>query len=114
MAVAPPTEQKKGFLREFQEFVASGNMIELAVGVILAAAVGVVIKAFTEGIVMQIVAAIIGKPNFDDITITLRHNVGKDPATGASIDATLRIGTVINAAITLVLTGLVLFMMIKA
>src|SRR3954452_12343703 len=99
---------KKGFIAEFREFIASGNMIELAVAVILGGAVAVVIRAFTDGIMMQIVAAVFGKPNFDDVTITLRHDVGTDPATGESIDAKLFIGTFINALITLVLTGLVL------
>jgi len=102
----------RSFLKEFKEFIATGNMIELAVAVILGAAVSAVIKAFTDGIVMQVVAAIFGKPNFDDVTITLRHNVGKD-AEGKAVDATLKIGTFINTLISLVLTGLVLFLLIK-
>ncbi len=106
---------KKGFIEEFKEFISTGNMIELAVGVILGAAVGVVIKAFTDGIMMQAVAAIFGKPDFNDVTITLRNNVGVDRVTGKkTVDATLQIGTFINALISLILTGLVLFMMIKA
>jgi len=104
---------KKGLIKEFREFIASGNMIELAVAVILAGAVGVVIKAFTDGIMLQIVAAIFGKPDFASITITLRHNVSKDPVTGKEIDSVLQIGTFINALITLVLTGLVLFAIVK-
>ena len=80
----------RGFLKEFKEFIATGNMVELAVAVILGAAVGAVIKAFTDGIIMQIVAAIFGKPNFDDVTITLRENVGADPANpGEQLDAVL-------------------------
>jgi large conductance mechanosensitive channel len=104
---------KKSFIQEFKDFIATGNMIELAVGVILGAAVGVVIKAFTDGIMMQLVAAIFGKPDFNDVKITIRKNVGKDDA-GKSLDATLQIGTFINALISLLLTGLVLFMIIKA
>jgi large conductance mechanosensitive channel len=105
-------------IQEFREFIASGNMIELAVAVILAGAVGVVIRTFTDGIMMQIVAAIFGKPNFDDVTITLREDVEtvQDPATGEMVsrDAELQIGTFINALISLVLTGLVLFAIVKA
>jgi len=110
--------KSKGLIQEFREFIASGNMIELAVAVILAGAVGVVIKAFTDGIMMQLVAAIFGKPDFNDVKITLRHNVEsvKDPVTGVVTqkDATLQIGTFINALISLVLTGLVLFAIVKA
>jgi large conductance mechanosensitive channel len=106
----------KNFLKEFREFIATGNMIELAVAVILGAAVAAVIKVFTEGIVMQIVAAIFGKPNFDQVTIVLRHNASCTTTAGVRkcTDAALQIGTFINAVITLVLTGLALFMMIKA
>jgi large conductance mechanosensitive channel len=102
-------------VREFKDFIATGNMLELAVAVILGGAVGAVIKAFTDGIMMQIVAAIFGKPDFSKVTITLRRNIGDvDPATGKKGDAVLQIGTFINTLISLVLTGLVLFMMIKA
>ena len=104
----------KSWVTEFKEFIASGNMIELAVGVILAGAVGVVIRAFTDGIMLQIVAAIVGQPNFDDVTITLRENVGKADENGEKADAVLQVGTFINALITLVLTGLVLFVIVKA
>ena len=98
----------RNFFKEFKDFIATGNMIELAVAVILAGAVGAVIAAFTNGIMMQIVAAIFGKPDFSDVTITLRENVEGDE------DAVLQIGLFINALITLILTGLVLFLIIKA
>lgn len=113
------TAKSKGLITEFKEFIASGNMTELAVGVILAGAVGVVIKAFTEGIMMQLVAAIFGQPDFNDVKITLRKHVSKvvdptDPTKVTYKDATLQIGTFINALISLVLTGIVLFAIVKA
>src|SRR6266540_3662501 len=104
----------RGFVKEFKDFVATGNMVELAVAVILGAAVGAVIKAFTEGIVMQLVAAVVGKPDFSKVTITLRRRVGAvDPVTGQKGDAVLQIGTVVNTLITLIVTGFVLFLLIK-
>lgn len=102
------------FFKEFKDFIATGNMIELAVAVILAGAVGAVITAFTEGIMMQIVAAIFGTPDFSSWTWTIRKNTGKDPVTGDPTDSVLRLGTFVNTLITLVLTGLVLFLIIKA
>lgn len=98
----------RNFFKEFKDFIATGNMIELAVAVILAGAVGAVIAAFTNGIMMQIVAATFGKPDFSDVTITLRENVEGDE------DAVLQLGAFINTLITLILTGLVLFLTIKA
>ena len=104
----------KRFLKEFRDFVATGNVIELAVAVILGAAISAVIKAFTDGIIMQVVAAVFGKPNFDSVTITLRHNVGVDPLDPTkTIDAVLKLGTFINTLISLLITGLVLFLLIK-
>ncbi len=92
---------KKGLVQEFKEFIAGGNMIELAVAVILGTALGAVIKAFTDGVMMQIVAAIFGKPNFDELSFNLS-------------DTPIFYGRVITAFIGLVLTGLVLFAIIKA
>jgi large conductance mechanosensitive channel len=112
--VRAPEETDVRFVREFKDFIATGNMIELAVAVILGGAVGAVIKAFTEGIMMQLIAAIFGKPDFSQVTITLRRNIGDvDPVTGKRGDAVLQIGSFINTLITLVLTGLVLFILIK-
>jgi len=107
----------RSFLKEFKEFIATGNMVELAVGVILGGAVGSVIKAFTDGVMMNLVAGIFGKPSFDDV---LRIKLNDDPKFGPDgttvlADGTyLEFGKVITAMVTLVLTGLVLFLIIKA
>lgn len=99
----------KKFLTEFKEFIAGGNMIELAVAVILATFIGAVIKVFTEGVVLNLVAAIVGKPDFNEVLrIKVRDAEGEDPATY------LEFGQVITAIFTLVVVGLVLFLIIKA
>jgi large conductance mechanosensitive channel len=98
----------KGFVKEFKEFISGGNMVELAVAVILASFVGAVIKVFTEGVVLNLVAAIVGKPDFNNVArIKVRDAEGEDPATY------LEFGQVITAIFTLVVVGLVLFMIIK-
>ena len=91
----------KNFLKEFKDFIATGNLIELAVAFILAAAVKVVIDSFTNDIIMQLIAAIIGKPDFSDLT----WGIGK---------AEIGIGLFLNAVISLLLIGFVLFMIVKA
>lgn len=106
----------KSLAKEFKDFISGGNMIELAVAVILAGAIGRVITAFTDGVMMNLVAAIFGKPTFDDVRIKLNDKVTYD-VDGKTIltDGTyLEIGKVITAFIALVLTGLVLFVIIKA
>lgn len=113
----------KSFVKEFKDFIITGNMIELAVGVILAAAVGSVIKVFTEDIMMNLVAAIFGKPSFNEMfrwKVSDKVKTGPDGQPvigpdGSPIDGTyLEFGKLLTAIITLVITGLVLFMIIKA
>ncbi len=104
---------KKGFLQEFREFIAGGNMIELAVAVILASFVGAVIKVFTEGVVLNLVAAIVGKPNFNEVA-RIKVRDAEVAADGSITPATfLEFGQVITAIFILVVVGLVLFMVIK-
>ena len=105
---------KKGLVQEFKEFIAGGNMLELAVAVILGAAIGKVITAFTENVMMQIVAAIFGKPNFDKVGFTLGSNETKLADGTIQKGSFIGIGSVITALISLVMVGLVLFAIIKA
>lgn len=106
---------KKGLVQEFKEFIAGGNMLELAVAVILGAAIGKVITAFTDNVLMQIVSAIVGKPNFDDVGFTIGDKVSVNPITKLETTGTfIGIGSVITAIISLIMVGLVLFAIIKA
>jgi large conductance mechanosensitive channel len=92
----------KNFLKEFKEFIATGNLVEIAVAFILAIAVKDVIDAFMDSVVNPIIGAIVGKPNLDDVlTFTVRR-------------ATISIGAVLTKLISLILVGLVLFMVLKA
>lgn len=89
----------KGLIKEFRDFLLQGDLIALAVAFIMAAAFVPVVDAFTQGIVLNFIAAIVGKPNFDDIGIS----VG---------DSRLLIGTFITAVVNLVLVGGAVFFFI--
>ena len=91
----------KGFFKEFKQFIATGNMLELAIAVILGGAVKAVIDSFTKDVVMQLVAAVGGKKDFSKLTFTLN-------------EAQIGYGNVITQALNLVIVGFVLFMIIKA
>lgn len=91
----------RNFIKEFKSFITTGNMIELAVAVILGLAVGAAVKSFTDDILMNVVAAVFGKPDFAGLTFTIGKGV-------------IKYGAFLNAVIALVTTGLVLFMIIKA
>jgi large conductance mechanosensitive channel len=64
-------------LKEFKDFLMRGNLIELAVGLVMALAFVAVVNALVADIVMPIVAAVIGKANFDNLTFTIHHSVFK-------------------------------------
>jgi large conductance mechanosensitive channel len=88
-------------LREFRDFVLKGNVLDLAIGIILGVAFGAVVTAFTEGILMALVAAIAGKPNFDALAFTLNGTP-------------ILYGRVVTALINLLLVGGALFLVVKA
>lgn len=88
-------------LKEFKEFALKGNLLEIAVGLILALAFSAVVTAFVDGIVMPLIAAVVGKPSFNSITAT----VGS---------ATLKIGVFLTALVDFLLVAFVLFLIVKA
>ena len=97
----------KNFLKEFKEFIATGNLVEFAVAFILAIAIKDVINAFMDWVVNPLIGAIVGKPSLDNfLTITIRK--------GQPDQAIISIGAVLTKLISLVIVGLVLFMALKA
>ena len=87
-------------LREFRRFVLRGNVLDLAVAVILAVAFNAVVQAFTDGVLMAAVAALFGEPNFDAIVWGLG-------------DGVLRVGALLTALVNLLLVGVALFLVVK-
>jgi large conductance mechanosensitive channel len=65
----------KKLYEEFKAFVLRGNILDLAVAVVLGAAFTAVVKAFTDGIIMPIIAAIFGKPSFGQLSFTINGSV---------------------------------------
>lgn len=58
-------------LKEFKDFVSRGNLVEIAVGLVMALAFKAVVDAFVAGLVMPLVAAVFGQPSFDSLTFTI-------------------------------------------
>lgn len=96
----------KRFIKEFRDFIATGNVIDLAVAVVLGAAVKAVIDRFMEAVVNPLIGAIVGKPNLDSfLTITMRR--------GQENESIVSFGAVLTQVINLVLVGLVLFLCVR-
>jgi len=87
-------------LKEFRDFIVKGNVLDLAVAVILAVAFGAVLVAFTDGVLMALIAAIVGKPDF---------NAHVWRVNGTPIEY----GRVLTAIVNLVLVGGSLFLVVK-
>ena len=64
----------KGIVGEFKEFVLRGNVVDLAVAVVIGAAFGAVVTALVKDLVTPLIAAIAGKPDFSGLTFTIHHS----------------------------------------
>lgn len=100
--------------KEFKNFIMTGNVIDLAVAVILAGAVGLVVNGFVADIMMPLVGHFTGGVNFADLKHVLSPAViGADGAVTTPENA-IMYGKWINAIINLIIVGFVLFMIVKA
>jgi large conductance mechanosensitive channel len=91
----------KKLFGEYRDFINQGNVVTVAVGLVMALYFKSIVDAFINGIIMPIVSAIVGEENFDDVDI----GIGS---------ATLEIGLVIQAIIMFLVVALVLFLIIRA
>lgn len=69
-----------GMISEFKEFIARGNVVDLAVGVVIGAAFGKIVSSLVADVVMPPLGLLIGNVNFSDLGVTLREAVGDSPA----------------------------------
>ena len=101
-------------LKEFKEFIMTGNVIDLAVAVILAGAVGGVVAGFTNDIMMPIVGHFTGGMDFSELKIVLTEAVTDAEGNVTTPENAILWGKWVNALINLVIVGFVLFLIVKA
>ena len=94
-------EHIKGILREFKEFALEGNVLQLAIAFILGLYFKQVVDALVNGVILNAVGAIFGKPTFDDLTFHLG-------------DGEIFYGTFITAIVTFLIVAASLFAIVKA
>lgn len=102
---------------DFKAFIARGNILDLAIAVIMGAAFGTIVKTFTDGIIMPVIGVITGGIDFKDKVI----NLGKMPVTtGAEIEAAkaakeplIMYGQFINDVITFLIVAVVMFFLAR-
>jgi len=101
-------------LKEFKDFIMTGNVIDFAIAVILAGAVGLVVNGFVNDIMMPIVGHFSGGMDFSQLAIELSPAVGVEGEDGYKAANAIRYGAWINTIISLIIVGFVLFMMARS
>jgi large conductance mechanosensitive channel len=88
-------------LREFKEFALRGNLLDLAIAFVLGVAFSAVVTSLVDDVIMNVIAALVGKPDFSDLTLTLG-------------DGVIRYGAFLTALVTFLIIAWVLFLVVKA
>lgn len=102
-------------LDEFKEFIARGNVIDLAVGVIIGGAFGGIVSSLTDDIIMPIVGAIFGGFDFSNYFIPLSSNVTASTLAAAREQgAVLAYGSFITVILNFLILAWIIFLMVKA
>ncbi len=100
--------------QEFKEFISRGNVLELAVGVILAAAFGAIVTAFTDGVLMPPIGMALGGVDFSDLALILEPaQIGAD---GVVVQEAVEVkwGLFVQKVIDFLIIAFVIFMVVKA
>ena len=102
-------------LKEFKEFIAKGNVMDLAVGVIIGGAFGLIVSSLVGDIIMPIVGAITGGVDFSNYFIPLSSNVTATTLEAAKEQgAVFAYGNFLTVVINFLILAFIIFLMVKA
>jgi large conductance mechanosensitive channel len=107
-----------GMVKEFKEFAVKGNVVDMAVGIIIGGAFGTVVKSFVDDVLMPPLGLLIGDIDFQDILLVLREGSTPGPyeTLAAAREAgavTLNMGLFINAAVSFAIVAFAVFLLVK-
>jgi len=95
-------------IQEFKQFIMKGNVIDLAVGIIIGIAFGKIVSSFVADVIMPPIGILLGGVDFSNLAITLKEGAeGVEPVL-------LRFGVFINTVIDFLIIGFVIFIIVKA
>lgn len=97
-----------GLMTEFKEFAVKGNVVDMAVGIIIGAAFGKIVSSFVGDVLMPPIGVVLGGVNFSDLAITLKEAVGDAPAVVISY------GKFIQSVIDFTIVAFAIFIAVKA
>lgn len=93
--------------KEFKEFAMRGNVLDMAVGIIIGTAFGKIITSLVNDILMPPIGLLLGKVDFSDLAITIHHQTANSPA------VTIRYGIFINTLIDFLIVAFAMFIVIR-
>jgi large conductance mechanosensitive channel len=96
-----------GMLKEFKEFAMKGNVLDMAVGIIIGAAFGKIVSSLVSDVVMPPIGVVLGNVDFSSLAVTLKEKSGDVPA------VTIRYGVFINTVIDFLIVAFAIFVVIK-
>ena len=96
------------FIKKFREFAMRGNVVDMAVGVIIGGAFGKIVSSLVGDVAMPVLGILTGGVDFKDLKITLAEAVGETPA------VTLNYGAFIQNVFDFIIIAFAIFMMVKA
>lgn len=100
-------------VQEFRQFALKGNVVDMAVGIIIGAAFGKIVSSMVNDLIMPPLGLLIGGVDFTDLKVILK-DAGVDQAGTAISAVTLNYGTFIQTALDFVIMAFAIFLMIKA
>ncbi len=103
-----------GMLKEFREFAVKGNMVDLAVGIIIGGAFGKVVSSIVADVLMPPLGLLIGGLNFTDIKIKLKEAVLDATGKPTHDPVTLNIGNFIQSLVDFAIVAFAVFLLVKA
>ena len=98
----------KQFLKDFKDFASKGNVLDLAIGVIMGSAFGKIVSSLVNDIIMPVISVLTGGLNFNDIKIVLVEAVGD------KTEVALLVGSFLKNVIDFIIIALSIFVMVKA
>ncbi|MEO1264502.1 MAG: large-conductance mechanosensitive channel protein MscL [Pseudomonadota bacterium] len=96
-----------GMLSEFKEFAVKGNMVDMAVGIIIGGAFGTIVQSLVKDVIMPPIGLLLGGVDFSEIKVLLSGTAGAEDA------VTMNIGTFINNCISFLIVAFAVFMLVK-
>ncbi|MBQ2311377.1 MAG: large conductance mechanosensitive channel protein MscL [Firmicutes bacterium] len=107
-------EEKKGFVKEFKEFIMRGNVLDMAVGVIIATAFGKITTSLVKDVFMPFISWIFGARDMTALNIVVREAVTNEAGDVVKEAIVIGFGTFVTAIIDFILVALVVFLIVKA